>query len=54
MDMVSCEWSMMDVICNGMYLWKGRDVLPAEDGGIEVKVGEREGFARNLEDRGLF
>lgn len=49
MDMVSCEWRTMDVICNGMYLWKGRDALPAEDGGIEVKAGDREDFARRLE-----
>lgn len=49
MDFVSCEWSVLDVICNGMYLWKGREAMPAEDGGIVVKAGEREGFARRLE-----
>ena len=53
-NMSQCMWSVLDVICNGMYLWKGREAMPAEDGGIVVKAGEREDFARSLEDGGLF
>lgn len=49
LELAGCEWSTLDVICNAFYLWKGRDALPAEDGGIEVKAGDREDFARRLE-----